>query len=89
VPQVRTGAGAYYGADDAIEKDVGTSTNRSCSPHRFAIKEVRFVSLPMAESSTTRIYSVVSDDTARDMLDLDQQFDKVSGISRMAHWSLS
>ena len=43
----------------------------------------------MAESSTTRIYSVVSDDTARDMLDLDQQFDKVSGISRVAHWSLS
>jgi hypothetical protein len=43
----------------------------------------------VAESSTTRSYSVVSDNTARDMLDLDQQFDKVSGIPRMAHWSLS
>jgi hypothetical protein len=43
----------------------------------------------MAESSTTRIYSAVSDDTARDMLDLDHQFDKVSDILRMVHWSLS
>ena len=89
MPQVRTGAWVCYGADDTIEKDVGTSTNRSCSPHRFAIEEIRFVSLPVAESSTTRIYSVVLDDTARDMLDLDHQFDKVSGISRMVHWSLS